>query len=259
MAHRGRTRTHRRETREDRAALAQHAGLGRISLASVLAGTLVAYGAFAVLVAVAAAVARSAGLDADLSANEWRRLGAAGGAVVAAVLLVCYLFGGYVAGRMARRAGSANGVMVFVLGVAVAAGVTGLVNVFTDGADILRNLRNVGVPTSAGEWRDVGTVAGAGSLLAMLVGAVAGGGLGERWHGKLVARAADPSVGPEADSEAEVAALRRRLHEAEERARARRLGDRPPAPPAGGDADGEPAGGVTGGEAGRRALHGSGR
>ena len=211
------------ETRGDRAALAESAGMGRVSLASVLAGTLVAYGAFAVLMAVTAAVAKSVGFDTDLSTNEWRDLGVAGGAVVAAVLFLCYLFGGYVAGRMARRAGATNGLMVFVLGVLVAVGVTGLVNVFTDGDDILRNLRSVGVPTSAEEWGDVGTVAGLGSLLAMLVGSVLGGSMGERWHAKLLARAADPSVGPEAEARAEADLHRRQLRDAEERARQRRL------------------------------------
>lgn len=217
------TRAQGVETRGDRVALAHHAGMGRLSLVSVLAGTLVAYGAFAVLLAVTAAVAESIGLDTDLTTNEWRDLGAAGGAVVAAVLLVCYLFGGYVAGRMARRAGATNGVAVFVLGLLVAVGVTGLVNVFTDGDDILRNLRNVGVPTSGEEWRDIGTVAGIGSLLAMLVGAAVGGVLGERWHAKLLARAADPSLGPEAEARAEADHHRRQLRDAEERARESRI------------------------------------
>ena len=217
------TRAHPVETRGDRVVLAQHAGMGRISLASVLAGTLVAYGAFAVLLSITAAVAESVGFDTNLSTSEWRGLGAAGGAVVAVVLLACYLFGGYVAGRMARRAGATNGLMVFVLGVLVALGVAGLVNVFTDGDEILRNLRNVGVPTSGDEWRDLGTVAGIGSLLAMLVGSVAGGAMGERWHTKLLARAADPNVGPEADARAAAEHHRRQLRLAEEKARESRL------------------------------------
>ena len=161
MAH---TRAHVVETRGDRAALAHHAGQDADQRDASQAGVLVAYGAFAVLLAITAAVAESAGLDTDLTANEWRGLGTTGGAIVAGVLLVCYLFGGYVAGRMARRAGATNGVMVFVLGLLVAVGVTGLVNVFTDGDDILRNLRNVGIPTSGEEWEDVATVAGLGSL-----------------------------------------------------------------------------------------------
>ena len=187
-----------RETRGDRVTLVQDAGLGRISLVSVLAGTLVAYDAFAVLLALTAAVAKAVGVDTDLSVNQWRDLGTVGGIVVAVVLFVCYLFGGYVAGRMARRAGATNGFLVFVLSLVVAVGVTGLVNVFTDGDDILRNLRAVGVPTSGSEWKDVGTVAGIGSLVAMLLGSLVGGAMGDRWHGKLMARALDPSVGPAA-------------------------------------------------------------
>jgi hypothetical protein len=188
-------RTDTVESRHDRAVLAQDAGLGKVSFVSVLAGTLVAYGAFAVLLAIAAAVARSIGFDTDLSDNEWRRLGAAGGAVVAVVLFVAYWFGGYVAGRMSRRAGLTNGFLVFALGVVLAVGVAGLVNLFTDGENITRELRGVGVPTTWDEWRDIGTVAGIGSLLGMLLGALAGGAAGERWHGKLLSRAMDPTVG----------------------------------------------------------------
>src|SRR5687768_5200183 len=102
-------RTDSVESRHDRAVLAQDAGLGKVSFVSVLAGTLVAYGAFAVLLAIAAAVAKAVGVGADFSDNEWRRLGAAGGAIVAVVLFVAYWFGGYVSGRMSRRAGMTNG------------------------------------------------------------------------------------------------------------------------------------------------------
>jgi len=205
------------ENRADRASMARDAGLGQVSLISVLAGTLVAYGAFAVVLAVTAAVAKAAGVDTDLSGNDWERLGTVGGAVVAGVLLVSYLMGGYVAGRMARRAGSLNGFLVFVLGVLVAVVVTAIVNVFTDGEDILENLRNVGVPTSSDEWGDIGTVAGLGSVLAMIVGSVLGGILGERWHGKLVTRALDPDVGPEAQGRSAAAGASERRMERQRR------------------------------------------
>ena len=208
------------ENRADRASMARDAGLGQVSLISVLAGTLVAYGAFAVVLAITAAVAKAAGVDTDLSGNDWERLGTAGGAVVAGVLLVSYLVGGYVAGRMARRAGSLNGFLVFVLGVLVAVAVAAIVNVFTDGEDILDNLRNVGVPTSSDEWGDIGTVAGIGSVLAMILGSVLGGILGERWHGKLVTRALDPDVGPEARGRSAAAAGAERRMERQRRASA---------------------------------------
>ncbi len=212
-----------RETARERRELAADAGFGGFSITSVLAGVLVAYGAFAILAGLATAALDAFGDDTNLS-TDWETLGTTGGLVVAGVLFLAYLFGGYVAGRMARRAGVTNGLAVFVLSLVVAIGVTGLVNLFTDGDEILGNLRAVGVPTSSREWSDIGTVAGIGSLLAMLLGAIVGGGLGERWHGKLLARALDPSVGPEAEARAaaeraraDLAERERALHEADDR------------------------------------------
>jgi hypothetical protein len=183
------------ETRRDRAALAQDAGMPKVSFLSVLAGTLVAYGCFAVLVAVAAAIGRGTGFDTELSGGEWRDLGIAGGVTIAVLQLVSYFFGGYVSGRMARRAGALNGFLVFCLGLVLAVGVAGLVTAFTDTDDVLRNLRNIGIPTSSDEWRQIGTFAGIGSLAAMLLGSLLGGAAGERWHGRLIARAMDPTIG----------------------------------------------------------------
>lgn len=188
-------RRHQVESRHDRAVLAQDAGKRKISFLSALAGTLVAYGAFAVLVAITAAVANGIGFDTNLSTDEWEQLGAAGGAAVAVVLLLSYFFGGYVAGRMARRSGMWNGFMTFVLGVVVAVGVAGLANMFTDGDEIMNELRGIGVPTTGDEWRQIGTVAGIGSLVAMLLGSLWGGAAGERWHGRFMTRAVDPTVG----------------------------------------------------------------
>jgi len=70
------------------------------------------------------------------------------------------------------------------------------------------------VPTTGSEWRDVITVAGIASLAAMLVGALAGGVLGERWHAKLVTRALDPRIGAEAEARRDAEL---RAAEAEER------------------------------------------
>jgi hypothetical protein len=183
---------------------------------------MVAYGTFAVLVALAAGVAArlaSSGRS-DLSSNDWKNLGTGTGIAVAVLLGISYLFGGYVAGRMARRGGLINGLLVFLLGVVVAVGVAAIVGTQTDSGTIVRNLRNIGVPTSGTEWSHVGTVAGVTALLAMLAGAAVGGILGERWHTKLAARAADPAIGPEAE---------RRRHEAQRRVD-RELRESVPAP-----------------------------
>lgn len=183
------------ETRRDRAELAADAGWGRISFLSVLTGALVAFGAFAVLAALTAAVLSALNVDTDLSTNEWRQAGFAAAAVMAVLQFVSYFWGGYVAGRMARRGGAVNGFLVFVVGLLVAGGVAALANAFADGDEVTRNLRSVGIPTTGEEWRDVGAVAAGAALLAMVLGSVLGGIRGERWHGKLLARAWDPEVG----------------------------------------------------------------
>jgi len=187
------------ETGRDRAALTRQAGIGKLSFISVLAGVLVAYGAFAVLAALAGAAAAALGLTSDLSANNWAELGMGSAIVAAVVLLVAYLFGGYVAGRMARRAGLLHGLGVFILALVIVALIAAIAATQTDTSAIRDNLRSLGIPTTGAEWGEVGTLAGIGSLVAMLVGAVLGGMLGERWHTKLTRRAASPKYGPERD------------------------------------------------------------
>jgi hypothetical protein len=187
------------ETRRDRAALTREAGIGKLSFISVLAGVLVAYGAFAVLAALAGAAATAIGLNTDLSANSWTEFGVGSAIVAAVILLVAYLFGGYVAGRMARRAGLLHGLAVFILALVIVGLVAAIAAAQTDAGAIRDNLRSLGIPTTGTEWGDVGTLAGIGSLAAMLIGALVGGLLGERWHTKLTRRAASPRYGPERD------------------------------------------------------------
>lgn len=190
------------EDRRDRMELASEAGYSKISIGSVLAGVLVGYGAFAVLAALAGGILSAFGVDfRALSDNDWREAGIGSGIAVALSLFLAYLYGGYVAGRMARRAGAANGLLVFVLGILVAAGVGAAVGTQAGADGLVDNLRSIGVPTSGEDFRAIGTVAGIGALLAMLLGSVMGGVAGERWHGKLLTRALDPTVGPTATAD----------------------------------------------------------
>jgi MFS family permease len=192
---------HSYESPQDRASLAHEAGLGRLSFPSVLAGVLVAYGAFAVLAALAGTVATAIGLNTDLNRNDWGTLGLGSAIVVTVVLLAAYLFGGYVAGRMARRAGLLNGLAVFLLAVALVALVAAVAASQADAEAIGGNLRSLGIPTTASEWGKAGTIAGIGSLAAMLVGALLGGVLGERWHSKLTRRAVSGKYRPNRDDQ----------------------------------------------------------
>jgi hypothetical protein len=188
---------HSYETAGDRASLAREAGVGKLSFISVLAGVLVAYGAFAVLAALIGAAATAIGLTNDLSRNDWARLGTGSAIAAAVVLLLAYLFGGYVAGRMARRAGLLNGLAVFLLAIVLIAAVSAIIASQADADTIRSNLRSLGIPTSGGEWSDIGTLAGIASLVAMLVGALMGGVLGERWHSKLTRRAISGKYSPD--------------------------------------------------------------
>ncbi len=186
-----------RETGRERRELAADAGYGGFSFTSVLAGVLVAYGAFAILLGLAAAIVGAADADTDLS-TDWEQLGTTGGLVVAGLLFLSYLFGGYVAGRMARRNGLAHGAGVLVLGIVIVGVVAALVRSSAGTDTIADNLRSLGIPTTADEYGQAGTVAGIASLLALVLGSLLGGALGERWHARLFARAADPTVGAQA-------------------------------------------------------------
>ena len=200
-----------RETGRERRELAKDAGFGGFSVTSVLAGVLVAYGAFAILVGLAAAVVGAVGDDTDLS-SDWEQLGTTGGLVVAALLFLSYLFGGYVAGRMARRNGLAHGAGVLVLGVVIVGVVAALVRSSAGTDTVADNLRSLGIPTTADEYGQAGTVAGIASLIALVAGSLLGGALGERWHGRLFARAADPNVGAQAAAAREAEESRTRAN-----------------------------------------------
>ncbi len=186
-----------RETARERRELTADAGFGGFSVTSVLAGMLVAYGAFAILAGLAAAALDAFGDDTDLTTN-WEALGTTGAIVVAGLLFLAYLFGGYVAGRMARRNGLAHGAGVLVLGIVVVAAVAALARTAADPDAIASNLRSLGIPTTADEWGQAGTLAGIASLIAVVAGSLLGGALGERWHARLFARAADPTIGAQA-------------------------------------------------------------
>ena len=194
------------ESRRDRMELATEAGYSKVSLGSVLAGVLVGYGAFAIIAALAGAVLNVLGVEtSSLSTNDWREFGVATGAAAALSLFLSYLFGGYVAGRMARRAGVLHGALVFIFGILLVAGVAAAIGSQADADAVTSNLRSMGLPTSGEEYSAIGTFAGLGAIVAMLLGSLLGGALGERWHGKLMARALDPTVGPTAASDEPVA------------------------------------------------------
>jgi hypothetical protein len=159
---------------------------------ATVAGVLAAFGSFVVLGVVAGAVGLAiVGLPLDLAPRDWNGLanGIAFGATV--VSLLAYLFGGYVAARLVGSDGIQSGLRVFASGV-LALGVLGLLLLVMAGPlSVGTGLRQ---PTmaSAGQGITLGDVATRSiiwSLIAMLLGSLAGGILGVRAQARASADA----------------------------------------------------------------------
>ncbi|MBV8160045.1 MAG: hypothetical protein JO265_03880, partial [Acidimicrobiia bacterium] len=146
-----------------------------LSGTAVLAGVLVAYGAFAVLISVVAAFANGAHSHQVLSAATWTQLGTGGGIVTGIVLFLAWGAGGFAAARMAGRDGLRHGVWVFIVGLVLITAVAAAITWLPDSTTVLRNLRLLGLPLRRSEWRDIGTIAGVSCLVGMATGAAAGG------------------------------------------------------------------------------------
>ncbi len=183
----------------------REAGMGTVSPISILAGVVSAYGAFAIVAAIVGAVLTAADADTEFRTNDWTGSGAVAALVSALVLFGAYLFGGYVAGRMARRAGVLHGVLVFLVSLVIGAAVGGVVSALAEGDEIESNLRSIGIPTTTDQVTDVALAGLIASLVAVFLGSLLGGMLGERWHTKLARQVADPEIGPAADERERIA------------------------------------------------------
>lgn len=208
------------EGRGDRLELAREAGWGRVSWWSVAAGVLTVIGVMAVCVGVVAAVLQAFDLTTDtLSDSEWTRVGFAVGLVSAVVLFGCFALGGYTAGRMARRAGMRHGLRVFVVGLVLIVLAIGIAQL-EGGLSVVRDrFDDLGAPTGESTWTGIALVTIGVALAGALTGSLLGGARGERWHQRLVARAMDPGIGPDADLRAEVETQQLAADRAMERAR----------------------------------------
>lgn len=203
------------ETRRDRKALATDAGLGRVSVVSSLAGALTAAAGMAALLTIAAAIAVGINRGRDFSTMSVSGFKVAIGLVVAVAAFLSFILGGYTAGRMSRRGGASNGLVAGILGVILGVVVVALLVVTGADAGLARVAAHINAPSTWSEWRPLGSVTAIVTVAAMVFGGLAGGIKGERWHGKLLARAVDSAYGPEAAQAEELAALRRQAAEAE--------------------------------------------
>lgn len=192
------------EDRHARLALVHDAGRGRISGTSTAAGVLSGFGAFALVLGIAVAIVQVIGIDArGFSRGEWRAIGLGSGIATAIVVLCAWWFGGYVAGRMARRAGASHGLTVFVTTLVVLVIAAAIVWAEGGPTTIRDGLRTQGAPTDGATWWGVGALTGVLCFVGCLAGSFFGGIRGERWHQRLLADALDPEIGPEAEARRE--------------------------------------------------------
>ncbi len=87
---------------------------------------------------------------------------------------------------------------------------------------LVDRLQSLGAPTDGATWYGLFVLSGGVALGGMIFGALLGGVRGERWHQRLLVRAANPDIGPDADLRAEAERQRRAAEKA--LARAHRAG-----------------------------------
>jgi hypothetical protein len=188
------------EQRQDRLQLAREAGFGTVSGVAVAAGVMAALGACAVAFGIGAAIVNAIGLDTEtMSDSDWRNLGVVVATASVVVLLAAFLFGGYVAGRVSRRAGGLHGALVGAAGAVTLAVAVAIAHAQDATVAVVDRFEDLGAPTAASDWTGIAAVGAAAAVLVMLAGGLLGGVRGERWHQRLMDRALDPAVGPEAD------------------------------------------------------------
>lgn len=180
----------------------EHPKVGRgSSLLATAAGVLAAFGSFVVLAVVTgAAWLAIVGVPLDLAPRDWQRLATMMALGAAMVSLLAYLFGGYVAARLGGHDGLQQGLRVFALAV-LALGLLGMLLLGMAGpASVGTGLRQpiTATPGQGIGFSDVATRAAIWSLIAMLLGSLAGGLLGGRVHRRRAeaARAQAAAAGP---------------------------------------------------------------
>lgn len=158
---------------------------GGMKFGSAFFGWLTAAGTGVLLTALIAAIGTAAGLGADDVVSA-RALGITGIVLVAVVMFVAYLAGGYVAGRMARFSGAKQGLAVWLWAL-IAAVVLGVLGVILGARfDVLSNLETFPrIPLSGDDVTVGGIITAVVLAVITLLGAILGGLAGMRYHRRV--------------------------------------------------------------------------
>jgi hypothetical protein len=164
----------------------QRAEFGGISWGAAFFGWLSAMGLAALLTGLltAAGAVLALSTTAENAAGE-ETIGIGAGIAFLVVMAIAYYAGGYVAGRMARFDGARQGlgVVVWAVIVAVVLAIVGAIG--GSEYNVLSRLNLPRLPIDEGDLATGGLIALAAGLLIMVIAAMAGGKMGERFHRKI--------------------------------------------------------------------------
>jgi hypothetical protein len=159
---------------------------GGVAGSAVVTGVVVSFGAMFLLSAIVGGVLVGLGAtDGSVTQGEAIDAGIGAGIALVVAQFLSYLWGGYTAGRMARGAGVANGVLVPIVALVVAAATVGLVAALGAEAHLNLPFSTNSLPVDDANLVDWGIGVGAAALVAMFLGGMIGGAAGARWHTKL--------------------------------------------------------------------------
>jgi hypothetical protein len=160
---------------------------GGINWGAAFFGWLVAVGLGALLVGLLAATGAAVGLTelADETAGNAEEIGLGGAIALLAALAIAYFAGGYVAGRMSRFDGARQGMSCWLLGLVVTAALAVAGAILGSEYNVLERLDLPAVPVGDSEFATGGALALAIVVVGTLIGAIAGGKMGERYHRRV--------------------------------------------------------------------------
>lgn len=190
--HRGATAaSHRDDDRDDTATAEalRRDKFGGLNSGAAFFGWLVAVAVSVLLTGIIGAIVAAVGSNAQVTQSQANRqagsIGVAAAIVLLVVLMIGYYSGGYVAGRMSRYSGTAQGFGVWLIGlvITIVVGVLGAIfgqqyNVF-DRVDLPR------LPVSVNAVTTGGIIAAVIVLVGTLLAALAGGSVGTHYHRRV--------------------------------------------------------------------------
>ena len=174
---------------------------GGISVGAILTGVLVAFGAMSLMGGlVSGLIVTFGGVPESSFPGTEVEAGLVAAVLFVLAEFVAYLWGGYAAGRMARGAGIANGLLVPLIAVLLVIVIGAIVAVLTTSSGLELPFRSWNLPTQNDVTLTWGAGIGIAVLVAMFLGGGLGGALGTRWHSRLERDAVTKDPDPPAPS-----------------------------------------------------------